>query len=310
MTGSRFVDAGIENIASCVPWFRAEMTKWGIAVSGGSSLARGMKLTEEFALLARGRPSFKFKGPDGSVRAQAEYLVVTGIDYLTKALHRGVTHGLQITPAQLRTLTRSNPVLTAPARVSHKDRNVTWELLLAALAAPFTAAARLAEPPDVKCTFQGKTVGLSAKVVYTKRTDEFRSDVVKAARQLEHADVDLGLAALNLVEVFPHESYMRQFARIPTGDPEAFTEVMNTWVETFVARQEIQRIAEKLRATPMAAAILFVPTALHFAGQPCPYYRIHYFSRSGDESRALPFIRALNQSSQTVLAWDPSTEAG
>lgn len=118
---------------------------------------------------------------------------VCGVDYLGKALHRGLMHGVAPRPQDARALTAGDPILTEPHAQSGKERNTSWEYLLACLLAP-VAENVVREEPDVVFDFSGIRYGLAAKVQYGASP---RKLVRVPADQIEQAEVDRDLIALN-----------------------------------------------------------------------------------------------------------------
>jgi hypothetical protein len=92
-----------------------------------------------------------------AAEAHAYHARALGADFLSKALHRGENCGLTGFDRHYRGLRVGDPVLTAAADRPSKERNETWDLLLASLAATFSNEVR-ADEPDVICKFERRTV--------------------------------------------------------------------------------------------------------------------------------------------------------
>lgn len=207
------IDHGLDAIGGSTAWLRMHLAEGGVRLHPDSELGRG--LDELDSLAARAAQVVRF--PSAS-EAYHHYLRATGVDFLSKALHRARLRGLEGFARHIRTLGSGNPVLTGPSEAGSGARDASWELLLASLIASF-AAAVAEEEPDLVCSYRGAKVGVAAKVLYSKNSDQLLKLIAKGAKQLERSAAEHGFVVVNLVEVFPHTRMFENFrrGRVATG---------------------------------------------------------------------------------------------
>ncbi len=226
-------------------------------------------------------------------------------------LHRGLAFGLTGISDHIRHLASGEPVPTSPttrSAANHDDRNRVWELGLAAAVSTFAEGVTLKEP-DVALTFEGRRVGLAAKVLYSDRSAKLIRRVLEGARQIETAPVDHGFVVLNLVQLFPIGRTFANLARARVSDPATCLQVLDEWARTFFD-QHRRSLATKFRRYPKVKSIIsFIPALVPFQGSATPLYRISCTSIEGREQDALPFELSFNGAFQQVLAWAEGTSA-
>jgi hypothetical protein len=299
-------DAGLDNIGSCIPWLRLRFQELGVKLDSAAVLQRNSQEAEHLGLIAHTKPVRTFEGPNGPEKAQAYYFRFAGADFLSKALHRAESHGVKLPRLAYRQFAKGNPLLTGPAP-SSQARNRAWEYLLGALVSPFAQKVVFVEPPDVCCELDGSTVGLSAKVVYSSRSDEVLRDIGKGAVQLERSVANYGYVVVNLVHAFPHGQVMRNFIEADLRDPDVALALINRWMDNYLDGLGRQKIKDHIeRNSKVRAVIWFLPTVVHLIGQPCPFNGIFTVNADSWEPNSTSFENLLNTSVQTVLNWRPS----
>jgi hypothetical protein len=310
MGDSEIREHSVHLLGAAVPWFQELLRAHSIELSASSELAQALEILEKTRLGAEIGATLRFGSP---AAGQQFHLRATGADFLSKALHRGFSSGLHGFHGHLQELRSSDPILTGPSGSSTTARNGTWELLLASLVSPFASNVRRAEP-DILMEFEGATVGLAAKVLYSKSTATRADTVVLGADQLEKSVAEYGFVVVNLVELFPHAEMFRNFVQGDVRDPGAAENILTVWMTTFIELHNLGAWGRRLASRSKVLSVLFfLPTVVHFQGREVPimpYYRVHVLARPGQEDRARAFESALNDSCQRVLGHDPRIPTG
>lgn len=299
----QITDYGLDAIGTSAAWLRAHLDAAGVRLHPDSGLARALDELEE--LVSQIGQVARFPSAHEAYRF---YLRASGVDFLSKALHRGRALGLEGFNRHVKTLASGDPVLTGPAEAGSEARNASWELLLASLVASFAEAVEEREP-DVVCAYQGARIGIAAKVLYSKNPDQLLKQVLKGAQQLEKSQSDHGFVVVNLVEVFPHTRMFDNFreARIASGI--AAQEIIHEWMNALLTTLNFPSLVERLArrtSKKLNSVMFFVPTVLHMEGiDPpfVPFYRYQMITIDGRRERAEPFEYALNSSCQGVLGY-------
>ncbi len=240
-----------------------------------------------------------------------------GTDFLTKALHRNRCIVDARFDKAWRSLRAGDPILTGPTQLQgpvSRPRDFSWELLLASLVATFATNVRMAEP-DVVCEFQGKRVGLAAKVFYGSNDGQLLDKIQEGARQIQNQNVDQGFVVVNMVEQFPHERLFNVIREAGIAEAKVIFELVSGWVDAFLVAHPVPFWEQHLRGmSKLMSVMMFVPTILPLAGMPMPlpYYRIHTFGLIGREDEALLFEQALQLACEEVPAFylPPPVESG
>jgi hypothetical protein len=298
----RIADAGIDLLGASMAWFRDGLKSRGLNLNPGSELGKALSLLEEVRMKARGGEMARHTRPEA---AQALHLKASGADFLTKALHRGSAFGLEGFDSHWKGLCSGDPVLTGPSATS-TARNKSWELLLASLVAPFGSQISNDEP-DVVFRFNGRSVGLAAKVLYSSEPNQHLERIAEGARQIDCSNVDEGFVVANLVEQFPHAEMFRNLVDSNVTTAAQAQHILNQWMWSFTAQYDLKAWGRRLKDKSKVLSVLFfLPTLLHVHERDMPlvpYYRIHFVSIAGREARASAFEFALNESCQRVLSY-------
>lgn len=300
------LEFGLDAIGTCAPWLRAELQASGVRLHPKSELALGLGELEQ--LRSRIGDTLRFSSP---AEAQMFYFRSTGVDFLSKALHRGKTKGLNGFAKHFGALGSGNPVLTGPSERTSGERDSSWELLLASLIASFSNDVCEVEPPDILCEFSGARIGIAAKMLHSASRDKAPRHIVKGAKQLEKSSADHGFVVMNLVDVFPHARMFWSFYTARLASPDAALDIMHEWMNSFLIGYDLDDLVERLQhssATKLNSLLFFVPTVLYLeASDPpvLPFYRFQVITIDGRRERAEAFEHALNRSCQDVLAYRP-----
>lgn len=91
-------DAGIETIGRFSPWLRETLRQWGAGLKPVSRLAVALDRSERFREELLAKQSVTLRGPDPMGQFLETFFDVCGVDYLGKALHRGLMHGVAPRP--------------------------------------------------------------------------------------------------------------------------------------------------------------------------------------------------------------------
>lgn len=121
-----------------------------------------------------------------------------GVVYLASLLRTAKAFGtLSKHERLLRHLALGDPAFTKPG-VSSMDRNLTFELQVAALCAASGFQTVTADEPDIRMVRNGEVWDLPCKLVYSPRASRLFENVAKAAEQSRRFGSDYGLAIIGL----------------------------------------------------------------------------------------------------------------
>lgn len=287
-----------------MPWLQRRLKDLAVRTDAASALVRAL------AELGRLQDAARNGAPWSAEDVRRTYMAASGADFLTKALERGAWVGLRGFDGHYPHIASGNPVLTAPTGESSKARNESWELLLASLLATF-AIDVTPEEPDIRATFEGRRVGVAAKVLYSQNIDKQLERICEGARQLRNqAECDEGYVVVNAVELFPHERMFENLKTARFAHNDELIHLMGAWSDAFMTAHDLARWGRKLgRSTKVAAVAFFWPTLLLWPGRDnplAPYYGIHYVAVEGREDQASRFFTQLTRSCDSVLSWNGS----
>lgn len=289
-------------------WLREHLSSQRISIHPTSELGIALNVLGQARELARVRGSQIFSSVGEGLRF---YMTATGADFLTKCLRRGLQTGISGFDAHVRGLCSAGPLLTAPTWAGHKPRSLTnrnrgWELVLASLATTFASDVRAGEP-DVLCDFEGQTIGMACKVLYSRSGEQALDMIQSGARQLEASSADVGYVVVNMVEQFPHENLFVQIANGRFASVDEVRKLLEHWMKTFMDQLGPDGLAKHLRgSTKLLSLLFFLPTAIRLDGMDMPmsYEAFHVCEVAGREHLAAPFQDALHQAVQTVLSFE------
>ena len=188
---------------------------------------------------------------------------------------------------------------------------MTWEALVASLAASF-ATNVAQEEPDIACEFGGTRWGLACKVLYSRDADHHIDRLVEGAKQIEKAPCDLGIVVANVTNLIRHDRFMPESKRqsgVYGGlrDPEIAKEMLESALLALadgVNREKtFRRLTQDKAGAPRWKTrdiVLFGQTVVIVQGVATPLsmlYAPQFRFVSGDEQR---FLERLNDAVQTA----------
>jgi hypothetical protein len=183
-------------------WFRDHLQQRGVNVGVGSPFDESLKAAESIARAHRDGQHPQMSGEE----FREFFQTGLGVDYMVRAVHRALPNGLDAGGDVPWRSFRGPDVSLLRDAPQSQDRDRAWEILLAALVAPFSRGVEMAEP-DVRCEFGSAKWGLAAKVLYTGNRNRHIDRIVEGARQVENSDVDVGVVAVNVTNLIEHEKY-------------------------------------------------------------------------------------------------------
>jgi len=259
----------LEAFAASREWFERQLLENEVGLHPASELALGLSTLKTFREKVLVDDAFTFASTDAAYDYTS---VVYGIDFLTKAIHWGWQSGLRLDNEHWRALAKHDPVLTRPAN-SSKPRNLTWETVIASLAASFATDVRF-EEPDVTCTYGGKRYAIAAKVAYSPGNVP---DLVASGFKQTLGHGDAALVFLDVVGLYPqvHTLLWSRFRNFDDNDEavSVMTAAVNRWCDNWDLRPLSRRLAAG--APKPAGVAFFVPMLLHLAGAPRPFWYTH-----------------------------------
>jgi hypothetical protein len=231
-------------------------------------------------------------------------------DYMLRTLHRSSDWLAGVHDKFLRVY-RGTDVNLMRSAAQSTDRDISWEILVGALCAHFASEVRLDEP-DITCTLGGTKWGLAAKLLYSPDKDRHIDQVVAGAKQVEAADVGLGLVIVNASNLVPHDDFLRatsegRFLNFP--DLTTPLEKLRGFVLELVGRLDTTSLVKRLTQDKLgehrlktrgiaifAQSVTCVEGAMSTVGV-CEFYKFRSILM-GEED----FFRRLDQAARTAPA--------
>jgi len=202
---------GLDSFDDHAVWFREKLASNGVHLTGGSPLdiaLQAMSRVAEAKLHPPTGPNVKvdaarfLETEDGRARMQKELLLaVSGAN-----LVRTIRAALAVSPIVFDRswhLFRGRDVLVAKAGKQSKDRDLVWELYVAAVAVGAADTVRMDEP-DVRCRVRDVSWGIPCKMLNSRNPSKHVERVKEGVRQLQDSDMDRGFVAVNLTNVIDH----------------------------------------------------------------------------------------------------------
>lgn len=260
----------LEQIGTSAEWFRDRLAAEEIRLHGSSSLAVALNRLREFRTGAAEGRTWRF--PDAR-SAYGWFVEAIGADFLTKAIHAGAEAGFTLPKGRWTLLCSGDPILTRPGERS-RERDQTWETVLASLAATFAGEVTFAEP-DIVCEFSGKRFAIAAKVGYSR--DNLLPNIEKGFEQAD-GKAAASLVFLNAASLYPQvETFDWSKSRRFQSNDEA-VEVMNAsigrWCDNELPLASLTRQVRARGTEPIGVAFFF-PLLLSFRDHPVPYFYSH-----------------------------------
>lgn len=219
-----------------------------------------------------------------------------GTEFVTKAIHRGKTLGIQLEGERWRAMASADPIITRPFKGKpQKERAVTVETVVGSLCATFCKEVHFTEP-DIACTFDSNTISIAVKEVNSnrknlwRRTDDgLRQALNEARRSGTQSNTDIVLHSV--ANIFPvrslfAESWLRQHQH-----PKDITGWAREWVRRWSGTPGLRRHTRRVSSSRDAAilrrhaVVYFVPLLLWFRGRPTffPYVHVPFSAYSGGD---------------------------
>src|SRR5450755_1486891 len=254
-------------IGAAVPWFREKLAALGHVLNPCSALASELKLLEAYRAASLRQDVVKYRNAADLVEHQ---LRVRGTDFITKALHRAEGRGWNEWHSRIDHLISGVPNLIAPSPGS-LSRNLSWETLLGAVCANFCEDVSFGEP-DVLAEFQGKRIGLAAKVLYSANPTKQLERIVEGAQQGEDSGAGEIYVICNITQLIPHAELFETMHRSGVRSPRAVMECVDGSLGDFQARHNSERWVARLRERKaLRAVILFAPMMVPTHEQPAGF---------------------------------------
>lgn len=291
-----------EALGSSIPWFQDQFRSKGIEIDGGSALSRALcRLSRLKHLLDTGEADH-FNTIEAAVESFAEG---DGADFLSKTLHRGHLAGLALDHERWRHLVCGNPIPTVAAP-SSRERNLTWESVLACAMATFCKDVHFAEP-DVVGEFQGREFGIAAKVAYSDK--KLWRNVRKGANQADGLS-DAAVILVNVVNLLPLADVFRTTLTLPTASK--VRDFVVAWADRWCSQPEALSAASEWKETaknPIGVAF-FMPFVVESEKQPlsCYYVNMPVVWRE-EASPDFEFAREFLHACNSVLGFQASGES-
>ncbi|HLA87846.1 MAG TPA: hypothetical protein VJL10_07485 [Anaerolineales bacterium] len=169
-----------------------------------------------------------------------------GLAFIIKAIHRSLrSESSQAVLPGLELFRGPDLSLTTIAPQS-KERDKTWEYIVACVASAFSSTVKLDEP-DVRCFYSNTDLGLACKIFYTADRDSQIDRLVVGAKQIEKSSADLGCILVNVTNLIDHSKYLRA----KPDDPEAFLSFTNWEVPLKLLQADIVNIVQLLRGNKL-----------------------------------------------------------
>ena len=206
---------GFDTFGDDARWFRELLTSKGVEVMNLSEMDVALKAMTRISEDVRNPPS----GPP-SVEAQAAHLLQT--EHGRTALERMLLDGVEganlvrtVRKALLASPTvfdqrwrlfRGSDVLMARNAKQSRERDLTWELFVAAICVHAANDVRIAwtDSPDIRCRIRDVEWGIECKVLSSLNPTKQAERVKKGIRQLEESNIERGFVAVNLTSVVDH----------------------------------------------------------------------------------------------------------
>lgn len=281
-------------------WLRGYLRGRGIVPAPGSAFDVALKRVDRLGRLAQSPPRQPLPDDEFMKLSRDAF----GIDFLVETLRKAERWLDTISPEVLRVYRSRDVNLMHHGRGS-KDRNVAWEILVGALCSAFARDVALDEP-DVRCRIGQSRWGLAAKVLYSSDPARHVQRIVEGAKQIENADVDLGLVALNASTLVPHDKFFRPlpggrvtFFEDPAVPVRMLAEFASAFINEIVRRRVVERLTQDRHGVARVktrGVLLFLQTLTNLRGVFAPLTVAHFFRfreiDCGEQQFCLRFNRA------------------
>jgi hypothetical protein len=256
-------------------WFRAQLASRDVKLVTGSQMDLALKamtqISTSFGTAARLPPTVVEELTrivrDQGVGDSMLRRIRDGIGAAN--LVRAVRKALEVDPRIFDgkwDLFRGPDVVLARYERQTAERNLTWELYVAALCLLAAKSVSIAgtENPDIRCWIRNVCWGVECKVFDSQSPDAHMRSIKTAARQLDGSDVDRGFIAVNLTSVIDHARFLQSLRAFgtPEFDGDAILVELRRQAQTIVrpfTETAFENWARKYRKT---RAIFFQAQAI------------------------------------------------
>ncbi len=287
----------IEVIGTSSTWLRDRLRAEEVRIHPEARVARSLARLGELREGALRGDTFKFTSTDLAYDFVADAI---GADFLSKALHAGWDAGFRFPRDRWLKLASGDPIVTKVGARS-TERNLTWELLIANLAATFSKDVRL-EEPDVSCTYEGAKVAIAAKVVYSER--KLLENIEEGFAQANGRG-DVSIVFVDVVELYPIVGQLRYSRARRFSDNDHAVDTMKAaftrWCDRFALKATVEKM--RARAKRPAGVVFFVPMFLEMLGMPRPFFYVHVPITWGHDTLDFRFATSFLRACNTTLGY-------
>lgn len=303
----------VTELGASASWYADQQTLQGQVARPDTKLAQGIARLHALRERLLVDDLLRF---ESSWAAHEELAEDYGIDFVTKAIHWGVSSGLSLPNEYWSYASSGDPVLTRSA-ASSTARNRTWEGVVAALAATFADAVTF-EEPDITCMHLGKRVIVAAKAVYShgKLAARITEGLQQCLRAHAVQPADAFVILVNVVGLVSGGDILKRSRRrrFKTNEEGAahYTAWATEWTKFVV---NVETLAARFRSSsPVPASVqFFLPLVSDLAGVPRPFNLTHLLlsgpSGSPDHEFALAWHRAAQCARSFIpgrdMSWTP-----
>jgi len=284
-------------IGASVPWFRQRLETLGHEVNPSSALALELTALEKYRAAPIAESTVKYRD---AAEVTEHQLRVRGTDFITKALHRADASGWTAWQERVQYLLSGIPNLLARSTRS-QARDLAWEILLGAICSGFCSEVSFDEP-DLTCIFNGRRIGIAAKMLYSSKPNKQLNKIVEGAKQGEQAELDDAYVICNITDLIPHDKLFEHMHRAGVRAAEAVKEVIDGWLGAFVPQHHEQEWTRRLTGRDaLRAVIFFAPTVVPTEALPSGFIYTSIAASRKDHDR--DFELAFDSACQSVLLY-------
>lgn len=206
-------------------WFRRILLEHEVNLVGGSPLDRALVAMASIADASRFIPP---SGDPAVIRDVTRKLIATfkidvllregvAVAHLVRAIRKTVGRNPRVLDGKWH-LFRGSDVVLARYNGRTSGRELVWELYIAAIGLKITADLQVAgnDNPDVRLRVRDTAWGIECKVFNSSKRKRQIKSVETAAKQLQTADIDRGVIAVNITGAIDHEPFLRSIREFGT----------------------------------------------------------------------------------------------
>jgi len=217
-------------------WFERLLKQHHITVANTSAMRTDLDIMKQLGRAFRGEETL----PDSSDVPHL-FRRALGLDFIIKAICRATKTSSANEILGKLGLFSGVDVLLTDAGPQSTDRDLAWEVIVAALSCCFTTDLRF-EEPDVLCNYEGTKWGSACKILYTSKRDNQIDRIVGGAKQLELSAANLGCVVVNVSNLINHQKY---FGPMP-GNSSEFGSFRSPEIPQGLLKEDLTGIVENL----------------------------------------------------------------